>query len=199
MDGAFGIWAAAAPARAHLMADYAAADSWATDAHKWLNVPYDCGIVFVKDQAPLRAAMSATAAYLVKGGDGNRDNDEFTPELSRRARGVEVWAALRCLGRQGLAELVERCCLLAQRFADQLKAGGCEILNDVGLNQVLVRFGDDDHTRATITRIQEEGTCWAGGTTWHGKAAMRISVSSWQTTEEDVDVSVRAMLKAGGK
>jgi len=199
VDGAFGLWAAAAPARAHLMAGYANADSWATDAHKWLNVPYDCGIVFVKDQAPLRAAMSATAAYLMKGIGDTRDNDEYTPELSRRARGVEVWAALRSLGRQGLADLVERCCLLAQRFANQLRAGGCEILNDVVLNQVLVRFGDDDHTRATISRIQEEGTCWAGGTTWHGQAAMRISVSSWQTTEADVDASVLAMLEAARK
>jgi glutamate/tyrosine decarboxylase-like PLP-dependent enzyme len=198
VDGAFGLWAAAAPARAHLMAGYDQADSWATDAHKWLNVPYDCGIVFVRDRAPLRAAMSATAAYLMKD-EGVRDNDDFTPELSRRARGVEVWAALRFLGRSGLGELVERCCRLAQRFADGLKAGGCEILNDVVLNQVLVRFGDDARTRAVITRIQEDGTCWAGGTTWHGKAAMRISVSSWQTTEADVDLSIAAMLKAASQ
>ncbi len=198
VDGAFGLWAAAAPSRAHLMAGYAAADSWATDAHKWLNVPYDCGIVFVRQAEPLRAAMSASAAYLVRE-DGRRDNDDFTPELSRRARGVEVWAALRFLGRQGLADLVERCCSLAQRFAHGLEAGGCEILNEVVLNQVLVRFGNDEHTRATIARVQEDGTCWAGGTTWHGKAAMRISVSSWRTTEADVDLSVGAILKAAGK
>lgn len=198
LDGAFGLWAAAAPPRAHLMHGYDAADSWATDAHKWLNVPYDSGIVFVKDKAPLRAAMSATAAYLMKG-DAHRDNDDYTPELSRHARGVEVWAALRFLGRSGLAELVERCCLLATRFADGLKAGGCEILNDVVLNQVLVRFGDAEHTRATIARIQQDGTCWAGETTWQGKVAMRISVSSWRTTDADVDLSVAAILKAVGR
>ncbi len=193
VDGAFGLWAAAAPGRAHLAAGLAEADSWGTDAHKWLNVPYDSGLAFVRDPEALRAAMSVSAAYLIQG--EMREPAQFTPELSRRARGVEVWAALRSLGRQGLAELVERNCRQAARFAEGLRAAGCDILNEVVLNQVLVSFGDDDATRRAIAALQAEGTCWCGGTVWQGRAAMRISVSSWATTDADVERSLRAMLK----
>lgn len=192
VDGAFGLWAAAAPARAALMAGFEAADSWATDAHKWLNVPYDSGLVLVRDPEALRGAMTVSAAYLPEG--GLRDPADFTPELSRRARGVELWAALRALGRSGLADLVERCCRHALRFADGLAAAGHRILNEVVLNQVLVSFGDADRTRRVIAAIQEEGTCWCGGTVWQGHAAMRVSVSSWATTEHDVERSLACML-----
>lgn len=194
VDGAFGLWAAAAPARRHLMEGFAGADSWATDAHKWLNTPYDSGLVFVRDPETLRAAMAVTAAYLPIG--TQRDPSSYTPELSRRARGVEVWAALRTLGRSGIADLVERTCRHATRFAEQLGAAGYTILNDVVLNQVLVQFGDAETTQRVIAAIQEDGTCWAGITRWQGHTAMRISVSSWATTEEDVDCSVEAMLHA---
>lgn len=193
VDGAFGLWAAAAPARRHLIAGYELADSWATDAHKWLNVPYDSGVAFVRDADALRAAMSVTAAYLPA--TGRRDPSNYTPELSRRARGVEVWAALKSLGRSGVAEMIERCCRHATRFADRLGEAGYEILNDVVLNQVLVSFGDPEATTRTIAAIQEDGTCWAGGTVWQGRTAMRISVSNWSTTDEDVDRSVEAMLR----
>jgi glutamate/tyrosine decarboxylase-like PLP-dependent enzyme len=193
VDGAFGLWAAAAPARSHLMAGYSAADSWATDAHKWLNVPYDSGIVFVREPEHLRGAMSTTAAYLVRG--DRRDPDDYTPEFSRRARGVEVWAALRSLGREGLADLVERSCRQASRFADGLRAAGYTILNEVVINQVLVSFGDPETTRQVIAAIQADGTCWAGGTVWQGQTAMRISVSSWATTDEDVERSLAAMTR----
>jgi glutamate/tyrosine decarboxylase-like PLP-dependent enzyme len=192
VDAAFGLWAAAAPARAHLLAGYAGADSWATDAHKWLNVPYDSGVVLVREPAALRGAMSVSAAYLGEG--GLRDPMDYTPELSRRARGVEVWAALRALGRSGLADLVERCCRHASRFAEGFAAAGHRILNEVVLNQVLVSFGDAARTGRVIAAIQEEGTCWCGGTTWKGQDAMRISVSSWATTEEDVERSLASML-----
>jgi glutamate/tyrosine decarboxylase-like PLP-dependent enzyme len=194
VDGAFGLWAAATPARAHLLAGYADADSWATDAHKWLNVPYDSGIVFVREPQHLRGAMSASAAYLVSG--ERRDPYDFTPEFSRRARGVEVWAALRSLGRQGLADLVERSCRHASRFADGLHAAGCAILNDVVINQVLVSFGDPETTRQVIAAVQADGTCWVGGTVWQGHTAMRISVSSWATTDDDVERSLAAMVRA---
>ncbi len=197
VDGAFGLWAAAAPQRAHLTAGVSAADSWATDAHKWLNVPYDSGLVFVRDHNHLRAAMISNAAYLVKG--GNRQPDEYVPEMSRRARGVEVWAALRSLGRQGLADMIERCCVHASRFAEGLKAAGHEVLNQVELNQVLVSFGDDNATRRVIAAIQQDGVCWCGSTVWHGKAAMRISVSSWATTEADVERSLEAILRIASK
>ncbi|HET8627535.1 MAG TPA: pyridoxal-dependent decarboxylase [Thermomicrobiales bacterium] len=193
VDGAFGLWAAAAPARAHLVAGVAAADSWATDAHKWLNVPYDSGLAFVRDGAALRAAMAATAAYLPT--SDVRQPDQYTPELSRRARGTEIWAALRSLGRVGLADLVERCCRHAARLADGLREAGYDILNDVVLNQVLVAFGDDARTRRVIAGLQVDGTCWCGGTIWRGRAAMRISVSSWATTADDIERSLAAILR----
>ena len=193
VDGAFGLWAAAAPDRAQLVAGVAAADSWATDAHKWLNVPYDSGIAIVRDGEALRRAMAASASYLVA--SDTREPDQYTPEMSRRARGVEVWAALRSLGRAGLADLIERCCRHATHFADGLHAAGYDVLNDVTLNQVLVAFGDDATTRRVIAAIQSDGTCWCGGTTWQGRAAMRISVSSWATTDDDVERSLAAMLR----
>jgi len=193
VDGAFGLWAAAAPARAHLVAGIAAADSWALDAHKWLNVPYDSGVALCRDGAALRAAMATQAASLLQG--TGREPDEYTPELSRRARGVEIWAALAALGRSGLADLVERCCRHAARFAAGLSAAGHEILNEVTLNQVLVRFGDDATTRRVIAALQADGTCWCGGTVWQGRTAMRISVSSWATTEQDVEHSLAAMIR----
>ena len=193
VDGAFGLWAATAPARAHLLAGYADADSWAADAHKWLNVPYDSGIVFVREPHHLRAAMSASAAYLVRG--ERRDPFDYTPEFSRRARGVEIWAALRSLGREGLSDLVERSCRHASRFAEGLRDAGCAILNDVVINQVLVSFGDPETTRQVIAAVQADGTCWVGGTVWQGHTAMRISVSSWATTDDDVERSLAAMVR----
>jgi glutamate/tyrosine decarboxylase-like PLP-dependent enzyme len=202
VDGAFGLWAAASPARRHLVAGVAGADSVATDAHKWLNVPYDSGIVFVTRPEAHLAAFAKSAAYFVPGREGERDPDAFTPEASRRARGFPVWAALRSLGRSGVADLVERCCGHARRFADLLGAAeGVEILNEVVLNQVLVRFPDpggdtDGRTREVIRRVQEDGTLWLGGTTWHDMAAMRISVSTWSTTDDDVDRSAAAILAA---
>jgi len=195
VDGAFGLWAAAAPSRAHLAHGIAQADSWATDAHKWLNVPYDSGLAFVRDPHALQAAMAITAEYLPTA-SAQRNPADFTPELSRRARGVEVWAALHALGRAGLAELIERHCAQARRFAGQLAAAGFEILNDVELNQVLVSFGSAEHTLRVIERIQHEGTCWAGPTVWQGRTAMRISVSNWSTTDADVDRSVAAIVRA---
>jgi glutamate/tyrosine decarboxylase-like PLP-dependent enzyme len=194
VDGAFGLWAAAAPSRTHLAAGIEEADSWATDAHKWLNVPYDCGLAFVRDPKALPAAMAITAEYLPTQSEF-RNPADFTPELSRRARGVEVWAALRSLGREGLAELIERNCAQARRFAEQLSAAGFEILNEVVLNQVLVSFGDAEKTNHVIKDIQEDGTCWCGVTIWQGRTAMRISVSSWATTDSDVDRSVEAMIR----
>ena len=195
VDGAFGLWAAAAPERAHLAAGIEHADSWATDAHKWLNVPYDCGVALVRDPETLRAAMSPQrAAYIATG--SVREPFQYTPEMSRRARGVEVWAAVRQLGRSGLADLVERCCRRATRFAEGLRAEGYEVLNEVPLNQVLVSFGDDEATRRVIAGVQQDGTCWCGGTVWHGRAALRISVSSWATTEEDVERSLAAIARA---
>ncbi len=196
VDGAFGLWAAAAPARAHLMNGFSEADSWATDAHKWLNVPYDSGIVFVREQHHLHAAMSVNAAYLVQG--ETREPHHYAPDFSRRARGVEVWAALRSLGRQGLANLIERTCRHATHFAEGLREAGYDILNDVALNQVLVSFGDAETTRRVIAAIQEDGTCWCGGTVWQGQTAMRISVSSWATTDVDVDRSLEAMIRVAG-
>jgi len=193
VDGAFGLWAAAAPARAHLAAGIGDADSWATDAHKWLNVPYDSGLAFVRDPEALRAAMAVSAAYLPAG--ESRNPADYTPELSRRARGVEVWAALRSLGRAGLADLVERTCRHAARFAEGLRAAGYQVLNEVVLNQVLVSFGDQETTTRVIAAIQADGTCWCGGTVWQGHVAMRISVSSWATTAADVERSLDAMLR----
>jgi glutamate/tyrosine decarboxylase-like PLP-dependent enzyme len=197
VDGAFGLWAAVAPSRRHLIRGYGDADSWAMDAHKWLNVPYDCGIVFVREAQHLHAAMTVGAAYLVEG--GTREPFHYTPDFSRRARGVEVWAALRGLGRAGLADLIEGTCRHARRFADALREAGFEVLNDVVLNQVLVSFGDPEATRRVIAAIQEDGTCWCGGTVWQGRTAMRISVSSFATTEEDVDRSLEAIIRVAGK
>jgi glutamate/tyrosine decarboxylase-like PLP-dependent enzyme len=193
VDGAFGLWAAAAPSRAHLVDGFELADSWATDAHKWLNVPYDSGLAFVRQAEALRAAMSQSGAYYVEG--DQREPMHWTPETSRRARGVDIWAALRALGRCGLADLVERCCSLAARFAAGLREAGFEVLNDVCLNQVVVAFGDDAVTRRVIACVQKDGTCWAGGTQWRGRAAMRISVSNWSTSEEDVDRSLAAIVR----
>jgi glutamate/tyrosine decarboxylase-like PLP-dependent enzyme len=193
VDGAFGLWAAASPRHAPLVAGVAAADSWATDAHKWLNVPYDSGLAFVREADHLRAAMGLTAAYLPQG--GHREPSQYVPELSRRARGVDIWAALKSLGRSGLSELIDRNCRCATRFAGGLAAAGFEILNDVVLNQVLVSFGTPEATRRVIAGIQEEGACWCGPTLWQGRVAMRISVSSWATSEADVDRSLEAMLR----
>jgi len=193
VDGAFGLWAAACPDRAHLAAGIPAAHSWATDAHKWLNVPYDSGIVFVRDPQHLKASMSSRAAYLIAG--GAREPSHYTPELSRRARSVEVWAALRSLGRFGLADLIARNCRYARRFADGLRNAGYDVLNEVGLNQVLASFGSPEQTRQVVRRVQEDGTCWCGGTEWQGQAAMRISVSSRATTEEDVERSLAAIIR----
>ena len=193
VDGAFGLWAAASEQYAHLVDGVAEADSWATDAHKWLNVPYDSGLAFVRDAETLRAAMGLTAAYLPQG--EHREPSQYVPELSRRARGVEIWAALKSLGRAGLAETIERDCRCARRFADGLRAAGFEILNVVVLNQVLVSFGTPDETAQVIAGIQQDGTCWCGGTVWQGRTAMRISVSSWATSEADVDRSLEAMVR----
>ncbi len=208
VDGAFGLWAAASPTLRHLTAGLADADSWTTDAHKWLNVPYDSGIAIVRDAAAHHAAMTLGAAYYVETAGGERDPYNWVAESSRRARGFTIYAALRALGREGLAEMIERCCALAQRMADGLRnAPGATILNDVVLNQVLVRFAPpsvagaappddaaiDAFTRAVIAAVQADGTCWLGGTTWHGMAAMRISVSNWSTTEADADLSVAAI------
>ncbi len=193
VDGAFGLWAAASPDRAHLCSGFATADSWATDAHKWLNVPYDSGVAFVRDAASLQSAMAIKADYLMTE-TAYRNPSDFTPELSRRARGVDVWAALKSLGRQGVAEMIDRCCSNARRFADGLSAAGYEVLNKVVLNQVLVSFGDDATNRRIIDHIQKDGTCWCGVTVWQQKTAMRISVCNWSTTEEDVDRSLDAIL-----
>ena len=194
VDGAFGLWAQASARHRPLCRGVEQADSWATDAHKWLNVPYDSGLVFVRDAAALRAAMGVAAPYLAVSTSPPVPSD-FTPELSRRARGVDAWAALRALGRSGVADLIDRCCEHAQRFAQRLSAAGCRVLNDVDLNQVLVSFGSANQTRLVVAAIQAEGTCWCGLTQWQGHTAMRISVSSWATTESDVDRSVAAMLR----
>ena len=198
VDGAFGLWAAASPALRHLARGLDRADSWATDAHKWLNVPYDAGVVFVRDAAAHRAAMSVSASYLTPAPGSERDPWEYVPELSRRGRGFVVYAALRSLGRDGVRDMVEASCAVARRMADRLaRSPGVEIINEVVLNQVLVRFGASDAVTAeVIRRIQEDGTAWASGTTWAGRAAMRISVSNWATTPEDGDRAVDAMLAA---
>ena len=196
VDGAFGLWAATVPRLRHLVDGVARADSWSTDAHKWLNVGYDCGFVAVSDTAAHRSAMSVAAAYLLPGGT-NREPWEYVLDSSRRARGFALYATLRSLGRSGVTELVERCCILARRMADRLReADGVEVVNDVVLNQVLVRFGDsDERTRDVIAAVQDDGTAWMGGTTWQGRAAMRISVSNWSTTEADADRTVDAILR----
>jgi glutamate/tyrosine decarboxylase-like PLP-dependent enzyme len=195
VDGAFGLWAAVSPSLRHLVEGVERADSWSTDAHKWLNVGYDCGFVATNDPQAHRAAMAVAASYLMP--SEHRENWEWTLDSSRRARGFPLYAAIRSLGREGVQALVERCCALAARIADRLRGTeGVEILNDVVLNQVLVRFGDDERTRAVIAAVQEDGTAWMGGTTWHGVAAMRISVSNWSTTETDADRTADAILRA---
>ena len=206
VDGAFGIWAAAVPSMRDRMRGHDRADSWSTDAHKWLNVPYDSGLVFVRDRAAHHAAMTLGAEYYVETAGGERDNYNWVPESSRRARGFAILAALRSLGRSGVVDLIERDCRHARRMAERLATGaGVRILNDVVLNQVVVRFdgppGDTDgslgdaRTRDVIAAVQRDGTCWLGGTVWHGQAAMRVSVSSWQTTEADIDTSAAAILR----
>ena len=203
VDGAFGLWAATSPMLRALTKGLERADSWATDAHKSLNVPYDSGIAIVADPEAHRSAMTSTAAYIVKAADDRRDPDDWTPEFSRRARGFAVYAAIKSLGRRGVSEMIERSCAEAKAMAERLKRGpGVEILNEVVYNQVLVRFhpaggGDPDaHTRAVIDRVQQDGTCWLAGTTWQGKGAMRISVSGWNTTDDDIARSADAILKA---
>lgn len=206
VDGAFGIWAAAVPSLRERMRGHTAADSWSTDAHKWLNVPYDSGLVFVRDAAAHHAAMTLGAEYYIETDGGERDNYNWAPESSRRARGFAVLAALRSLGRSGLVDLVERDCAHARRFAERLAAGPrVSILNEVVLNQVLVRFegspadtdgsAGDARTRAVIAAVQRDGTCWLSGTTWAGRAAMRVSVSGWQTTAEAIERSAAAILR----
>lgn len=200
VDGAFGFWAAAVPAlRHHHLSGVEQADSWATDAHKWLNVPYDSGIVLCAHPAAHRAAMSHTAAYLTQAENDLRDPLDWVPELSRRARSIPVYATLGALGRRGVQDLVTRCCSLASRMADRLRAEpGVTILNDVVLNQVLVRFDrrGEDVTPQVIAAVQQGGVCWAGGTTWQGQPAMRISISGWSTTEDDIDRSAEAIRSA---
>ena len=204
VDGAFGLWAAASPRFRPLLEGVSAADSWATDAHKWLNAPYDCGLAFVRDTAAHRAAMARTAAYLQRS-SSERDNYEWTPEFSRRARGFTVYAALRSLGRAGVAALVDRCCGHARLFAELLSAApGVSVMNEVVLNQVLVRFERpgsshqqaDAWTREVISRVQRDGTCWLSGTVWRGRTLMRISVCNWSTSQEDVERSAAAILAA---
>jgi glutamate/tyrosine decarboxylase-like PLP-dependent enzyme len=202
VDGAFGLWAAASGELRRHVRGVERADSWATDAHKWLNVPYDSGLVFVAHPAAHRAAMSQTAAYLVRSDAEPRENMDWTPEASRRARGFAVYAAIRSLGRRGIEQMIERCCRLARRFADRLADDPrLEILNEIALNQVLVRVaprdGDSDAaTRAAIARVQREGVCWIGGTRWNGLEAMRISVSNWSTTDADVDRAADSIRRA---
>jgi glutamate/tyrosine decarboxylase-like PLP-dependent enzyme len=197
VDGAFGLWAAASPTRRDLLAGVAGADSWATDGHKWLNVPYDCGLVFCADPAAHRASMTMQASYFEGQGKWVRDAADWTPESSRRARAFTVYAALRSLGGDGLADLVDRCCDLAGRFARGISAlPGCELLNEVSLNQVLFRFENDGATNAVLARVQESGEAWMGGTTWDGRAAIRVSVSGWRTTDADIDRTVAAFESA---
>jgi glutamate/tyrosine decarboxylase-like PLP-dependent enzyme len=197
VDGAFGLWAAASPGTAAQVAGIEGADSWAVDAHKWLNTTYDCGIALVADPRALRASMEAAAAYLPE--DAPAEPMQFTPQSSQRARGAEVWAVLATLGRDGLAALVDRTCALARRFADGMRAAGHTVANDVVLNQVVVDFGDQARTSAVIAAVQEEGTCWCGPTSWRGRAAMRVSVSCWNTTEEDIDRSVAAVVACASR
>jgi glutamate/tyrosine decarboxylase-like PLP-dependent enzyme len=194
VDGAFGLWAATSPQYRHLTHGFELADSWATDGHKWPNIGYDCGVALVREPEHLRAAMSMEASYLALG--EHREPSDYNPELSRRARGVELWAGLRSLGRSGIAEIVERTSAQARRFAEGLRAAGHRVLNDVVINQVLVSFGAPEKTLRTIARIQQEGTCWAGSTVWQGHTAMRISVSSWATSDDDVERSLAAMIRA---
>jgi glutamate/tyrosine decarboxylase-like PLP-dependent enzyme len=198
VDGAFGLWAAASPRTARLAEGVELADSWGCDGHKWLNVPYDAGYAFCAHPHTHVEAMTYVASYLSGQVEGRTfGGGDFTPESSRRARGFATWAALRSLGRSGVADLVDRCCGLARRFADGLDAlDGCEVVNDVVLNQVLVRVGDEDLTNRVEERVQREGICWLGATTWRGERLLRISVSNWSTSEADVDASVEAIRSA---
>jgi glutamate/tyrosine decarboxylase-like PLP-dependent enzyme len=197
VDGAFGLWVAASPSRRHLVEGVAGADSWATDGHKWLNVPYDCGLAFCARPAPHRASMTMKASYYEGQGQWTRDAADWTPESSRRARAFTVYAALRSLGRHGIADLVDRCCAHAQRFARAVsQLPGCEVLNDVVINQVLFRFADDETTNVALAHVQASGEAWMGGTTWDGRAAIRLSVSGWRTTEADIDRTVAAFERA---
>jgi glutamate/tyrosine decarboxylase-like PLP-dependent enzyme len=199
VDGAFGLWAAASPGLRHLVRGVDRADSWITDAHKWLNVPYDSGLVLCKDAEAHRAAMTVSASYLVQddGARAVRDQVDWVPEFSRRARGFAVYAALRSLGRNGLAELVERTCECARRFADEIVSlPGVELLNDVVLNQVLFRFASDEETDEVLRRVQDSGDVWMSGTTWNGRRAIRVSVSNWQTTEEEIELALRSFREA---
>ena len=198
VDGAFGLWAAASPDLRHLVRGVERADSWVTDAHKWLNVPYDSALVLCADAEAHRAAMSATASYLVSDGRAlMRDEADWVPELSRRARGFAVYAALRSLGRTGLAQLVEGCCACAQRFAERIvELDGAEVLNDVVLNQVLFRFETDSRTDSILRSVQESGDVWLGGTTWDGRRAIRLSVSNWRTGEEEIELALGAFRAA---
>ena len=193
IDGAFGLWAAVSPQYAPLVAGADAANSWAIDCHKWLNVPYDSAVAVVREPKHLQAAMSLSAAYLTPG--ASREPWHFAPEASRRARAVELWAAIRSLGRSGVREMIERNCRQAQLFAERLRGAGFAVLNDVVLNQVLISFGSEEETQRVIAGVQTDGTCWCGGTKWQGKSAMRISVSNWSTTDEDVERSVTAILR----
>jgi glutamate/tyrosine decarboxylase-like PLP-dependent enzyme len=194
VDGAFGLWGALSPLYAPLLEGFADGDSWAIDCHKWLNVPYDSGIVVVREAEHLRRAMAAgSAAYLTPG--NGREPWHYTPDSSRRARGVELWAAMRSLGRSGLREMIECNCRQARLFAERLRAAGFTVLNDVVLNQVLVSFGNAEETKRVIAEIQADGTCWCGVTQWQGHTAMRISVSCWATTDHDVECSVEAMVR----
>ena len=197
VDGAFGLWAAAVPELRSQVAGIATADSWATDAHKWLNVPYDSGIAIVADAAPHRAAMSLTASYLQRDAEEHRAGMDWVPDSSRRSRILPLYALFRALGRDGILDIIRRNCALARRMAETLsRSPGVTIVNEVVLNQVLVHFGKDEATRQVIAAVQSEGTCWAGGAVWQGKQVMRISVSNWSTTEEDIDRSAAAILRA---
>ena len=197
VDAAFGLWAGASPKKSYLTKGVELADSWATDAHKWLNVPYDSGIIFVKNPDDLRSAMSMEAAYLDQ--SGSRIPYHYTPELSKKARAIEIWATLRSLGKKGIAELIDRTCSHAEKFAEGLTNAGYKILNDVVVNQVLVSFGNSEKTDKIISELQKDGTCWVGGTKWNGESAMRISVSSWATTDDDVERSIEAMIRIAKK
>jgi len=196
IDGAFGLWAAVSEPLRHLVAGVARADSWATDAHKWLNVPYDCGVVFCAHPTSHAAAISARAAYLQFDDRGARDAFDWTPESSRRARAFTVYAAIRSLGRAGIATMVERCCTHARRAAAGLGDLGAEVINDVVLNQVLFRFANDDITERILTRVRESGEAWMSGTSWDGRRAIRLSFSNWQTSDTDVDRTLTAFRAA---
>lgn len=193
VDGAFGLWAKASKKYQHLLTGYEKADSWATDAHKWLNVPYDSGLAFVKHEDALKAAMAITASYLPTEGAGRNPSD-YTPELSRRARGVDIYAVLHHLGKSGVEELVDRCCECAKQFAQGFTDAGYEIMNDVILNQVVINFGSEEANLAIMDAVQKEGTCWVGQTVWKDITAMRISVSNWQTNQQDVEDSLAVIL-----